>query len=163
MLLSVSGLASVYEIEHIARMFYRDLILRDGFCRLRCGDELEPATRHRAAVLCDGVIAMRAGSRKLLAALRTPQGVRLKTAQRPADGDCEFALCRLLYLLLCDATGTRPPWGVLTGVRPVRLVHQLWQQGKSDEEVRDYFTGRCPCQPRRRWISRSPPPASSSR
>ena len=149
MLLSVSGLASVYEIEHIARMFYRDLILRDGFCRPRCGDELEPATRHRAAVLCDGVIAVRAGSRKLLAALRTPQGVRLKTAQRPADGDCEFALCRLLYLLLCDATGTRPPWGVLTGVRPVRLVHQLWQQGKSDEEVRDYFTGRCLASPKK--------------
>ena len=35
----------------------------------------------------------------------------------------EFALASLTYDLLRSWTGIRPPWGKMTGVRPVRLVH----------------------------------------
>ena len=148
MLLSVSGLP-VYEIEHIARMFYRDLLVREGRARPLPGDVLEPASRHRAAVLCDGLIAVRAGSRRILAALRTSQGTFVKMGTRPGEEELEFALCRLLYELLCQRTGARPPWGVLTGVRPVRLVHELWRQGADDEAVKTYFTGRCLVSPQK--------------
>ena len=142
MLLSVSGLP-VYEIEHIARMFYRDLLVREGVARPKPGDVLEPATRHREAVLCGGLIAVRAGRRRILAALRTPQGAFVQTMPRPEEKELEFALCRLLYGLLCSRTGSRPPWGVLTGVRPVRLVHELWEKGADDAAVTSHFTGRC--------------------
>ena len=46
---------------------------------------------------------------------------RLRTAR--ARKRKNMRLCRALYLLLQAQTGTRPPWGMLTGVRPVRLVH----------------------------------------
>ena len=30
---------------------------------------------------------------------------------------------------------TRGPWGILTGVRPTKLVHRLWDQGHSEETI----------------------------
>ncbi len=44
---------------------------------------------------------------------------------------------QVLYLALKDATGINPPWGALTGIRPTKIAHQLWEQGRSDEEVLD--------------------------
>ena len=48
---------------------------------------------------------------------------------------CELALARQLFDLLAELTGIRPPWGVLTGVRPIKLLHALREQGKSWEEI----------------------------
>lgn len=28
------------------------------------------------------------------------------------------------------------PWGILTGVRPAKLVSDMWAEGKSDFEIR---------------------------
>lgn len=42
-----------------------------------------------------------------------------------ACSDRELVLARLLYAALCRVTGQQPPWGVLTGVRPVRLCRNL--------------------------------------
>lgn len=46
---------------------------------------------------------------------------------------------RPLQVALLEAlsqwAGTRPPWGVLTGVRPVKLVHRYVEQGWSEEQV----------------------------
>lgn len=36
----------------------------------------------------------------------------------------EYALCKLLYLSLKELTDYQPPWGMLTGIRPVRKVLQ---------------------------------------
>lgn len=43
----------------------------------------------------------------------------------PADTpekEQERALCVLLYRVLSEYTGVTPPWGILTGIRPVRLL-----------------------------------------
>lgn len=37
------------------------------------------------------------------------------------DDDNELVSAQLLYKLLCDFTGLTQPWGILTGVRPVKL------------------------------------------
>ena len=39
------------------------------------------------------------------------------------NDDVEFEMSRLLYLALKDLTGFNPPWGMLYGVRPARLMH----------------------------------------
>lgn len=41
---------------------------------------------------------------------------------------------RTIYELLKEETGIRPQWGLLTGVRPAKLVSILLEEGKSDEE-----------------------------
>lgn len=47
----------------------------------------------------------------------------------------ELALCRLLFDLLHEMTGYLPPWGLLTGIRPVRKVIQALDSGLSPEEA----------------------------
>lgn len=51
------------------------------------------------------------------------------------DHDCELHLARMLYQILSEITGITPKWGVLTGIRPVKLVQRRLDQGLSREEV----------------------------
>lgn len=53
--------------------------------------------------------------------------------------DMEFCLCRLLFDTLQTLTGYTPPWGLLTGIRPVRKVLQELDKGKSLEETYKYL------------------------
>ena len=48
----------------------------------------------------------------------------------------------MLFSLLRDVTGNTPLWGMLTGVRPVRLLHDLRKKGMSDEQLDDFFLRR---------------------
>ena len=67
---------------------------------------------------------------------------------RPGENDldrfCEYHLCRMLYRQLEDATGISLAWGMLTGVRPVRLIYRYRERGMDDGQIRkhlhrDYF------------------------
>ena len=49
--------------------------------------------------------------------------------------EIEYTVCRLVYELLTESTGITPPWGLLTGIRPVKKVIDLIRQGKSENEV----------------------------
>ena len=40
-----------------------------------------------------------------------------------------------MYLALSQYTGIRPSWGLLTGIRPAKIIHQLWREGLSDDEA----------------------------
>lgn len=53
-----------------------------------------------------------------------------KRAVREAVKNC-------LYLLLCDITGKTLPWGMLTGVRPAKIVMKMLEEGRSRQHVRD--------------------------
>ena len=45
-------------------------------------------------------------------------------------------LKRSLYQDLSRLTGTKPEWGILTGIRPVKLAGEMLEQGKSADQVR---------------------------
>ena len=49
----------------------------------------------------------------------------------------ERELCRLVYTILCRKTGIKPPWGILTGIRPVKKVVDLIRLGLSEEQIYD--------------------------
>ena len=51
----------------------------------------------------------------------TPDAAAPIIASLPADSDVRD-YCGLLYDRLCDVTGEELPWGVLTGVRPIRFI-----------------------------------------
>lgn len=51
-------------------------------------------------------------------------------------------MCRALYMLLRAETGVRPPWGMLTGVRPVRLLHDMRRRGLSPAQQQAFFCRR---------------------
>jgi len=53
--------------------------------------------------------------------------------------EIKIALKISMYKLLSDVTGKKIPWGILTGIRPVKIVHQLIDKGMNDDEILNYF------------------------
>ncbi len=57
------------------------------------------------------------------------------------ENECERLLAVLLYQILGEYTGMQPKWGILTGVRPGKLMRRMVDSvGK--EEARKYFSER---------------------
>lgn len=48
-------------------------------------------------------------------------------------------LKRLVYRILCEATGTTLPWGTLTGIRPAKVATGCLEQGMAEADIRKYF------------------------
>ena len=55
------------------------------------------------------------------------------------DDDNELVSAQLLYKLLCDFTGLTQPWGILTGVRPVKLLRKLAEESNEEQAVKKFF------------------------
>lgn len=56
--------------------------------------------------------------------------------------EIEHELCRTVYHVLRRKTGITPPWGLMTGIRPVKKVNDLIQQGLSRDEIEKNLTER---------------------
>ena len=55
--------------------------------------------------------------------------------------DCEREMAILLFSLLSEITGYVPKWGILTGVRPSKLMNTLINEC-GDEGAKNYFTDK---------------------
>lgn len=54
------------------------------------------------------------------------------------DDDNELVSAQLLYKLLCDFTGLTQPWGILTGVRLVKLLRRLAEESNEEQAVKKF-------------------------
>ena len=45
------------------------------------------------------------------------------------------ALKRTLYDVLSEVTGRQMPWGILTGIRPTKMVHEYLEKGLGDQKI----------------------------
>ncbi|MBR3289643.1 MAG: coproporphyrinogen dehydrogenase HemZ, partial [Clostridia bacterium] len=67
---------------------------------------------------------------------RTAVIPRESADDRPYRDRCELTLATLLYHLLCDLFGQAQSWGVLTGVRPVKVLRQAAARVGEDAALR---------------------------
>ena len=51
------------------------------------------------------------------------------------DKNVRIATKKSLYKALIKITDNEIPWGILTGIRPVKIVHELLNKGIEDEEI----------------------------
>lgn len=51
----------------------------------------------------------------------------------------ERMLAHAMYQTLCEALGFEPKWGILTGVRPVKLMRRLIESEGSEQAAGEYF------------------------
>lgn len=130
------GTGAGYEAEHTARIFF------PGAEKVEKipveGDYLLAVSHART----DFVLLQREGKLHWRSALRAP------------GADAEYALCSLLYGLLLEQTGRRPPWGMMTGVRPVRIIHDLRAMGADEAEVEARFLEHFACTPEKFSLAR---------
>ena len=128
MTLFILGHKFHYEVENLCRMFYPNAEIIKAFEYTGGGDEI--ITR---ADDCGDTVTWTAvvdvGGRRFEESRTLPAGCE----------EAELELCRCLYDCLIKATGQRPAWGLLTGVRPVKLMNRLIKD-HGEEEAARYFT-----------------------
>lgn len=54
-------------------------------------------------------------------------------------GDYKNSFKRFLYESLHEETGILLPWGNLTGIRPTKIAMSMLEQGKNEEDIREYL------------------------
>ena len=129
----ITGLPSGYEVEHLVRLFYPMAPLT--LTPPEAGEDCVWAEKKP-----DGLWAMvRQGGRSAQQTAPLPEPVE-KGGETP-----EFSLASLTYDLLRQWTGIRPPWGKMTGVRPVRLIHDKRAAGWSETDIDHFFLERFDC------------------
>lgn len=77
-----------------------------------------------------------------------------KSCEETDFTDCEREMAVLLFDLLCDATGYVPQWGILTGVRPSKLMNTLISQ-MGEENAVSYFNEKLLVSPQKTALALS--------
>lgn len=131
------GAAAGYEAEHTVRLFF------PGAQRAANFPEEGDAVAALAGA-CTQLVLLRLGGRLLWRDAPAPHS--------PAEA--EYSLCTLLYELLSEQTGRQLPWGMMTGVRPVRIIHDLRAAGASEQEIAGHFLGHFRCTPQKFELAR---------
>ncbi|WP_294500817.1 coproporphyrinogen dehydrogenase HemZ [uncultured Gemmiger sp.] len=128
-----------YEAEHTARMFFDrmqrvDLVPEEG-------DYLLVSAKPYALFV-------------LLHRAKCSHWQALPTVPNCGTAEKEYDLCRMLYQFLQRETGIRPPWGMMTGVRPVRIIHDMRAAGATEQEIEDRFIQHFDCTQKRFEMAR---------
>lgn len=116
-----------YEMENLCRVFYpheQIKVLKDdeiGTDPLCVTTAVETDNFIRVKIELNGI----AGERTCIA----------------KQDDCEREMAILLFSLLSEATGYTPKWGILTGVRPSKLMNSLIKD-YGDEGAKKYFADK---------------------
>jgi oxygen-independent coproporphyrinogen-3 oxidase len=128
------------EIERMTRLFAGDAQIT-----IRSAAEARDEGRHAADLQID----LRLGiAKEHVAASGTLSGGDRRwradhTKSLPADADSvtvrrrgKQAVLHVLHQLFEQVTGSAQPWGILTGIRPLKIVHSLREKGLSNDAIR---------------------------
>lgn len=135
MLVRVIGLDSSYErtIAHLLQLYYDEVRLtfdRDAEAMMSLDFTLSEGTKLAADVTVTfEKREVRATAAKRVSLLSAAERSRQKKKV------ASQALLKALHLI----TGIRQPWGILTGIRPMKLWHRAMQNGLSEAEVRRHI------------------------
>lgn len=123
----IKGLPSVYEPENVARLYF-------------------PAARQMKQYKSkQDVIYIAANQRRIVVAIRQNGSCTIQVEARPESEQFEFVAVTLLYELLGKVTGRQMPWGMLTGVRPVRMIHDHRNAGWGEQQIEQLFVDHYRC------------------
>ena len=124
MIILIENHPFAYEMENLCRVFFPNekfTIVREA---PEQGEEDLVRTGRRAEA--DGV-RLTAGVRLSGRPERTAEAF-LPDDTENLEAECERTLAVLLFGLLKELTGVTPSWGILTGVRPIKLLRRLTQE-----------------------------------
>ncbi len=124
----VRGPVSSYEFENLARMFFPGAQVTQNAAEAR-----------QDCILVRVGGASSAKGLRLLVGLRRSGEAYAQIMRIPSAEKAEYEGCSALYSLLRRVTGIQPPWGMLTGVRPVRLVHNELDRGCSEAQAAQHL------------------------
>lgn len=128
MILLIDGHHFRYETENLCNMFFPTdkakvvegtSTAEKNYILTRILQQPDGSTSAQVALFLDG--------KERQACTKIPAG--------SGEKEAEYHLCALLYQVLCAVTGKTLSWGMLTGVRPVKLVRAMREQGMNDPQI----------------------------
>ena len=126
MYILIDGISSRYEYEKLARVFFPDQKMNEA-------ESNDPDALR---------IEVRWQGRALSSRLKLGDSEYYDEATAPTDkaddkNYCELTVAQLLCRQLIQLTGFTPPWGLLTGIRPMKLLRMLTREyGREEAERR---------------------------
>lgn len=112
-----------FELENLTRLFFPN----EKITVIRDFSEPQPPYIYTEA------------SDKIIISVNIGSFNKSETAvKKLTDDDNELVSAQLLYKLLCDFTGLTQPWGILTGVRPVKLLRRLAEESSEEQAVKKF-------------------------
>jgi len=125
-LIILDNLTHHYEIEQLTRMFTKELAVVYG-------SKEQPTTEK------DVLYIKNSGENVFISLCYNG---KVQTETTPADKDQDkmiLDICSVLYKMYTKAFEKTLSWGMLTGVRPVRLMRNLYAKHGDIEKVKDIF------------------------
>ena len=113
-----SGHSFRYEMENVCRIFFPQEKFLPG-CR---PEVLDVISLERTETADDALLT----AAVTLAGKHAEEQMTLRRSHPDYEKECERQLAVLLFHLLTDYCGFVPKWGILTGVRPVKLMSFRW-------------------------------------
>lgn len=128
-----------YEIQDVIKLFFRD----EDVTWLAGGEEADPGEACLSCGLQEEeeqlffLVLLADVSHEIFSA-RLPVGFDLQDPARYEERkELKREIKRSTYLALSRWTGRTMPWGMLTGIRPAKIVHELLDQGLGRERVEE--------------------------
>ena len=112
-----------YELENLTRAFFPNE-------KIRTVSEVE--------LLEEPYVYTEVSEDKLTVKVSADGRIQEQSALAKEDDDKELILATLLYNCLSEISGRTLPWGLLTGVRPIKLFRKL-ADGNGRENAENYF------------------------
>ena len=136
MFIAMNGHDFHFELENISRLFLPHEVIRHG-------PEAEmPESGVKVYTLLDkGETTTRLFVRLRLDDFDEQMEETLSNSEFAYKDECELRMATLLYRLLVKLCGFTQSWGVLTGVRPVKLLRRMTAE-QGTEAARAYFRDR---------------------
>lgn len=137
MTLIFSGNDFKYELESVVKLFipatlfdiYYDIkpeYFEDDFCFIR---RKKGKSRTYLYTIC------KIGNRTV------KKAEQILNSKHNYEGVCEITLAQLLFKSLSLLTGKPAKWGILTGIRPVKRVNKMIDDGMSKHEIEEELSG----------------------
>lgn len=123
-----------YELSNVTRLFFPSAQLH-WVTTQEAGDPAQESITTEEEESEDGTL--------LRVHLRFPDGEDRQYCQSFPHGmafNRPIEYGKLLYRLLAELCGREIDWGVLTGIRPVKLARRMREEGKSPSEIEEAFT-----------------------
>ena len=129
----IDGHSFHYEMENLVRLFYPNekIAVYDNY-------ETKPEKPYIITRMtnADGIISLSASV--YFEDYERSKCKDINADDNESEKNAERELAVILYDLLSEYTGKKQPWGILTGVRPIKLFRRLSEQNGS-EYAKKYF------------------------
>ena len=136
-----------YELENIMRMFFWRPEIKagtpedgeSGFCFAEACGSADDGKSLLSVEFLDG-------EKRILLKDTAEEG--------SSDKEIEQKMAVLMYRVLSEATGKRPPFGVMTGIRPAKYMAELMEKGMTADEAERLFVERSLVDPEKARLCR---------